>query len=157
MASRDSIKRSVLLEKRIARLEKLIKNESGIVFDGMGRILRDLETVFYDHFGNEDNYDSEREFEENMFAACEGANDMMVDDAIMYLANDYGYDEESLEDLRDDIADYIADCADKVYKQEDWEDDWDEDDEDFESLKRNMRQTSRNESTKRSQRSRFHK
>jgi hypothetical protein len=100
-----------------------------------------------------------------MFAACEGDNDMMVDDAIMYLANDYGYDEESLEDLRDDIADYIADCADKVYKQEDWEDDWDEDreddwdedDEDFESLKRNMRQTSRNESTKRSQRSRFHK
>ena len=124
------------LEQRIARLEKLLngkvkksykfektfKNESVLPYD----IISDLNSVFYDHFGNEDNYSTEREFEENMFAACEGDNDMMVDDAIMYLANDYGHDEEGLQDLRDDIADYIAGCAEKVCKQEGWKEEWDE-------------------------------
>lgn len=118
----DNMKRARIIEKRLIRLEKMMKNESALPYD----VISDLNSVFYDHFGNEDNYDSVKEFEENMFAACEGDNDMMVDDAIMYLANDYGHDEEGLEDLRDDIADYIAGCAEKVCEQEGWKEEWDE-------------------------------
>lgn len=162
MADSDSIKRSILLEKRIARLEKLIKNES-IEFGDMDRVLCDLETVFYDHFANEDNYDSKEDFKNNIEYASNGDNDMMVDDAIMWLASDFNYDEADLEDLRDDIAGKIAEYATDVFDEEDWDEDEDwededcDEDEEFESFRRNTSRTFRNESTKRRCRYRFHK
>lgn len=111
--------RKLTLESRIARLEKLfnikkaVKNESALPND----LYLDLADVFDEHFGSEDNYSSARELKDHLFAASQCENDMMVDNAIMYLASDFGYDEDELEDLRNEITDDLAELADNTLNE----------------------------------------
>lgn len=156
--------RKFTLEQRITRLEKLLsnrkpvkkesrkvnrrkaKNESALRSD----IFDALTSVFGDHFSDKGYYSSRRDWFSNLQNAKNYSNDMMVDDAIMWLASDYGYDADLLEDLRDDIADDLAQLADDTLgsadeddDEDDW-DDWDDDNDDEydeydESLKKNLK------------------
>lgn len=139
-------KHNMLIEHRLARLEKLLSSDKSVKNEGrLKRAMRsDLQSVFDDHLGSEDCYDDEREFKENMFALTQGDNDPAVDSAIMYMSSDFGYDEDLLEDLRDDIADALAKMADDLdldYDDDD-DDDWDDDDWDdddmYESRRRKL-------------------
>lgn len=153
--------RKMTLENRIARLERLLGNKS--VKKESRRVTRrsknesalrpdmhdDLVTIFDDRFNGPGYYDSMREFKNNIEYMSTGDNDMMVDDAIMWLASDFGYDEAELEDLRDAIAADLAQmAADEIHDWDLWyedeDEDWDEEDEEFESCRRRpMRRTKR--------------
>ena len=126
--------RKPTIEQRIARLEKMISRKSVKNEAKLKRKMNiDLQEVFVDHLGSRDCYDSERDFKENIFALTQGDNDPAVDSAIMYMSSDFGYDEDLLEDLRDDIADALAEMADDLdldYGDNEDEDDWDDDEAD---------------------------
>ena len=126
--------RKPTVEQRIARLEKMISRKSVKNEAKLKRAMRrDLQSVFDDHLGSEDCYDSERDFKENIFALTQGDNDPAVDSAIMYMSSDFDYDEDLLDDLRDDIADALAEMADDLdldYGDNEDEDDWDDEDDD---------------------------
>jgi len=148
--------RKPTLEQRIARLESIIsrkatkkesrkinrrktKNESALRPD----MLEDLQSIFSDRFCA-DYFSSMSEFKDNIFAASQGQNDQLVDDAIMWMVEDYDYDEEEMEGLRDEIANDLAQLSDDFIHDFD---DWYEDDE-FESVKRTRKPT-RNEDVRR--------
>lgn len=132
--------RKLTLGQRIARLEHLVRcNKRAATVKNEAKlkraIRRDLQSVFDNHLGSENYYDSEREFKENMLYLSQGSNDPAVDSAIMYMSSDYDYDEDLLDDLRDDIADALAEMADDLgldYDDEDddYDDSDDEDDDD---------------------------
>lgn len=103
------------LESRIARLESLISNKKSVKNESLHQdMMNELHDIFDEHFACEDCYSSRREFILEMEGMADVANDMMVDDAIMYLCNEYGYDEDSLYSFRDDIEDALADMAQSV-------------------------------------------
>jgi hypothetical protein len=106
--------RKITLEQRVARLEKLFnsKIKKSRKFEGLHPdMLHELQTIFDNHFASPSYYGSKREFQLEMEGMADGANDMMVDDAIIYLVNDYGYNEDRLESARDDIADSLSQMA----------------------------------------------
>lgn len=139
----DDMKRKMILEKRIMRLENLIKeseldsktrpscsrkskNESALRPD----MHDDLRTIFDDRFCGSDYFDTNSSFKNNMIAASQGDNDSLVDDAIMWMVDDFGYDEEELNGLRDEIADDLAQMsASLIHDSFGWyDDDWNDDD-----------------------------
>lgn len=74
-------------------------------------MLRELQIVFDNNFGAPGYYGSEREFQLEMEGMADGTNDMMVSDAIQYLCDEFGYDADRLESVRDDIADDLSQMA----------------------------------------------
>lgn len=134
------MRRNITLERRIERLEKLLshKNENMWDYVDMDKIRKhhkhssslenDLRDVFDNRFCGEDYYDSDEEFKENMYSMASGHNDAMVDSAIEWLADDFGYDKFELEDRRGDIKRKLTHMAGDFV--EDWGDTWDDDDED---------------------------
>lgn len=137
--------RKLTLEQRVARLEKLLsrKASKSRKFEGLHPdMLQELQMIFDNHFASPSYYGSRREFQLEMEAMADDANDMMVDDAIMYLANDYGYNEDRLESARDDISDSLSQMARVLL-----DDEWDEDDY-YESHKRSSRKSVKNEEAK---------
>ena len=113
------------LESRIARLEKLMKKNESLE----GDIFDNLEEIFDDHFCNNDDW-APRKLKAQMQAAARGDNNRLIGLAMKYLEDEYGYDPEVLENLRDEIVDDISelasDCLDNL---DDWEmsDDGDDD------------------------------
>ena len=153
--------RKPTIEQRIARLEKLLSSRKSVKKESRNanrRIVKnesalqpnmheDLLSIFDNRFCGGEYFGSHRNFKDNMWAASQGENDRLVDDAIMWLVDDFGYDEEELEDLRDDIADDLAEMADDMIHDYD---DWDEDESEYdESAKRSFgRKSVRNEGMK---------
>lgn len=74
-------------------------------------MLQELQVVFDNNFGAPGYYGSEREFQLEMEGMADGTNDMMVSDAIQYLCDEFGYDADRLESVRDDIADDLSQMA----------------------------------------------
>lgn len=74
-------------------------------------MLQELQIVFDNNFGAPGYYGSEREFQLEMEGMADGTNDMMVSDAIQYLCDEFGYDADRLESVRDDIADDLSQMA----------------------------------------------
>lgn len=131
--------RKLTLEQRIANLEKLLygrktaKNESVL----NPTMHEDLLSIFDNRFCGGEYFGSHRSFKDNMQAAAQGNNDQLVDDAIMWLVDDFGYNEEELEELRGEIADDLAEMAgDMIHDYDDWDED-----EEYESIKRSRRKS----------------
>ena len=127
--------KKLTLGQRIVRLEKLLstkskKNESALPRN----MYRDLRSIFEDRFCGEGYFDSLRNFKDHMWALSQGEDDDLVREAIHWMADDFDYDEESLDDYYDEIADDLAQMADDVLH--DWDIDDDELDEFDESCKR---------------------
>lgn len=74
-------------------------------------MLQELQIVFDNNFASPNYYGSEREFQLEMEGMADGTNDMMVSDAIQYLCDEFGYDADRLESVRDDIADDLSQMA----------------------------------------------
>lgn len=74
-------------------------------------MLQELQVVFDNNFASPNYYGSEREFQLEMEGMADGTNDMMVSDAIQYLCDEFGYDADRLESVRDDIADDLSQMA----------------------------------------------
>lgn len=132
--------RDIKLEARIARLEKLltikvgksVKNESNesALSDEM---YDQLEDIFDNRFCAGGYSGSHKNWKRDMEDLSNGECPKLVDDAIKWLVNDYHYNREELEYLRDDIASYLADmAADMIYDYDDWDEDegYDDDDSD---------------------------
>lgn len=141
-------KRSIILEKRLARLENLIKNEDA------------YDDVDYEDMADEDSEDY------NSYDICReildhyDASDWIgVRDIDEYLDNYYS-------DMSDEDRWFVHDRMEKFvdvdnYRSVQDDEDWDEDEEDFESCRRRSRKQvkheSANNSAKRSFISRFRK
>lgn len=74
-------------------------------------LVDDLEEVFND-IANPSHYGSD--FELEMEGMADNANDMMVNDVLQRLCDEYGYTVDSLESIRDDIADHLAQMAQEL-------------------------------------------
>lgn len=74
-------------------------------------MLQELQIVFDNNFASPNYYGSEHEFQLEMEGMADGTNDMMVSDAIQYLCDEFGYDADCLESVRDDIADDLSQMA----------------------------------------------
>ena len=74
-------------------------------------MLRELQMVFDNNFGSPSYYGSDREFQLEMEGLADGTNDMMVSDAIQCLCDEFGYDADRLESVRDHIADDLSQMA----------------------------------------------
>ena len=82
------------------------------IFEGLHPdMLRELQMVFDNNFGSPSYYGSDREFQLEMEGLADGTNDMMVSDAIQCLCDEFGYDADRLESVRDDIADDLSQMA----------------------------------------------
>lgn len=115
-------KHRVILEKRIARLENLLKCEASEL--NMSQLQDNLTQIFDDRFCGGDYFGSARGFKDAMISMSEDNNSEMVDDAIDWLVDDYGYDRSELEDCWDNINSWLVSLADDVVVAKD--DDWDE-------------------------------
>ena len=83
----------------------------------------DLKSVFENRFCEDGYYDDEVEFKENIESMSSCDNDTMVDDAIMWMADDFGWDDDILEDYREDITIDLAKMATELIKYDDrWND-----------------------------------
>ena len=115
-------KHRVILEKRIARLENLLKCEADEL--NMSQLQDDLTQIFNDRFCGGDYFGSAKGFKDAMISMSEDNNSEMVDDAIDWLVDDYGYDRDELEGRWDNINSWLVALADDVVVAKD--DDWDE-------------------------------
>lgn len=77
-------------------------------------LLANLEEVFNDNFALPSYYGSDREFRLEIEAMADSTNDMMVDDAIMYLCDKFGYNARQLEHFRDELANELSILAQRV-------------------------------------------
>ena len=99
--------------KSVARdADKPIVESRRRKFEGLHPdMLQELQVVFDNNFGAPGYYGSEHEFQLEMEGMADGTNDMMVSDAIQYLCDEFGYDADRLESVRDDIADDLSQMA----------------------------------------------
>lgn len=129
----DSNKRKTILEKRITRLENLIKNE-------------DAYDVDYEDIRNGYNsYDICREILDHYYAG-DWIGEKDIDE---YL--DTYYDDMSDEDrlsVHDRMSDFVGVDPYRSVQDDEDDEDWDEDEEDFESCRRKSKRQAKNESTK---------
>ena len=102
--------RVTLLEKFVKTLENKSKNEA-LIPRGL---IADVTDVFNYHFSNPDSYTDYKSFLANIRDAAVCNNDRMIDDIIMYMIDDYDYEEDQLEDLRRDITKVVSYLAEDI-------------------------------------------
>lgn len=103
--------KETLLERRIARLEKLVKESvkgNTIQSTDFDKLESDVKKWFWNTC-DEDAYDSVSSWYEHMMAASNHNNNLMVDEVMYYLRDKY--DKIFLNKMRDHIKDILAKLA----------------------------------------------
>lgn len=124
----DRIKVLQQAKKELSQFKALAKEADKPVMESRKRknegripdpiLVDDLEEVFND-IANPSYYGSEDDFELEMEGMADNANDMMVNDVLQRLCDEYGYTVDSLESIRDDIADQLAQMAQELLDEMD--------------------------------------